>query len=231
MTPPVVGRFGAQIDTLIGANPMSLTLLDWRRQVASLYATVRQAGEDDRETALASYRRERDRLFAAHPESPLPSDERARFAGLRYWPYDPTLRFEAHVELAPASGLDAHSLGETTFPLDRIGRVDLPVGTLEVYWISVYGVASSSRSGTEPPVWKATPRDGTSLIPSRAPTLVDAAIASSSTSITHTTRHVRMTRAGSARWHPNRTGYRLPSRPASGSRDVCQSDRLPRRGG
>lgn len=33
----------------------------------------------------------------------------------------------------------AESLGSATFPLKRIGRIDLPVGKLELYWIDVYG--------------------------------------------------------------------------------------------
>jgi uncharacterized protein (DUF1684 family) len=49
------------------------------------------------------------------------------------------LRFEAVVEPAEPERLIAHSLDGDPYPLDRIGRVRLPVGELEVYWIEVYG--------------------------------------------------------------------------------------------
>jgi uncharacterized protein (DUF1684 family) len=118
---------------------VSLTLLDWRRTVAALYADVRAGAEHDPEGTLARFRAGRDRLFVHHPDSPLPTDRRAVFTGIPYWPHDPALRFEAVVEpLAPEPRL-AVGLGGEEFPLERIGRVRLPVGTLEVFWIAVYG--------------------------------------------------------------------------------------------
>ena len=49
---------------------MTVTLLDWRRQVAALYAAVREAPTPERGHAL--WRAGRDRLFAEHPDSPIP---------------------------------------------------------------------------------------------------------------------------------------------------------------
>ena len=118
---------------------MSMTLLDWRRQAAALYAAVRAEAGADPEGALARFRAGRGRLFAEHPDSPLPADKRPAFPGLPYWPYDPALLFEVEVEPAPAERLTAHSNSGDPYPLDRIGRVTLPVGTLDVYWVAVYG--------------------------------------------------------------------------------------------
>jgi uncharacterized protein (DUF1684 family) len=118
---------------------MSMTLLDWRRRVAALYAAVRADAGADPEGAVARFRAGRDRLFAEHPDSPLAADKRPVFPGLPYWPYDPGLRFEAEVEPAPAERLTARSNSGDPYPLDRIGRVTLPVGTLDVYWVAVYG--------------------------------------------------------------------------------------------
>jgi len=39
-------------------------------------------------------RRQKDRFFASHPQSPLPYSDRAAFRGLVYWPPDPDYRFE-----------------------------------------------------------------------------------------------------------------------------------------
>lgn len=118
---------------------MSLTLLDWRRQVAALYGEVRATSPHDPEGALIRFRQVRDVLFRDHAQSPVPADRRHDFAGLRYWPYAPALRFEAQVRAAPAKRLVVTSLTGETFPLERIGRVQLPVGRLDVFWISVYG--------------------------------------------------------------------------------------------
>lgn len=118
---------------------MSLTLLGWRRAVAALYADVRETAATDPEAALARFRSGRDRLFREHPDSPLSTAERAGFAGLSYWPFDPALRFEAEVDPAPPERVVANSLGGDAYPLQRIGRVHLPVGDLDVYWIDVYG--------------------------------------------------------------------------------------------
>jgi len=121
---------------------MSLTLLDWRRNVAALYSDARAEAAGDPVGALARFRTAKDRLFAAHSESPIPEGERTTFGGLRYWPYDPALRFEAEVEpLEPLEPLRlmAGSGSGDPYPLDRIGRVSLSIGTLDVYWVAVYG--------------------------------------------------------------------------------------------
>ena len=72
---------------------MSLTLLDWRRRVAALYAEIR--GADDPARAWQRWVDVRAELYRSHPQSP-------RVGGVpRYFPYDPAWRFEARVEEAP----------------------------------------------------------------------------------------------------------------------------------
>ena len=78
-------------------------------------------------------------MIREHPQSPIRPENRDAFHGLDHWPRDPALRFEAVVEPAEPERLIAHSLDGDPYPLDRIGRVRLPVGELEVYWIEVYG--------------------------------------------------------------------------------------------
>ena len=118
---------------------MLLDLLDWRRTVFAMYAAVRAGVERDPERTLAEFRAARERLIGEHPQSPIPPERRADFRGLDHWPYDPALRFEVSVEPAEPDRLIAHSLDGEPYPLDRIGRVRLPLGDLEVYWIQVYG--------------------------------------------------------------------------------------------
>ncbi len=118
---------------------MSMTLLDWRRRVGAMYAEVRESAERDPVDTVRRFRVQRDRLFREHPDSPLAAAAREGFAGVPYWPHDPALRFEADVEAVPAEPVTATSLSGEAFRLERIGRVRLPIGELEVYWIAVYG--------------------------------------------------------------------------------------------
>ena len=118
---------------------MLLDLLDWRRTVFAMYAAVRAGAEGDPEGTLAAFREARERLIREHPQSPIRPDKRAAFKGLEHWAYDPAMRVQAVVEPTERDRLIAHSLDGDPYTLDRIGRVRLPFGELEVYWIQVYG--------------------------------------------------------------------------------------------
>ena len=61
---------------------MSLTLLDWRRTVAAMYAAVREGAERDPEATLATFRTGRERLIQEHPQSPIRPENRGAFTGL-----------------------------------------------------------------------------------------------------------------------------------------------------
>jgi uncharacterized protein (DUF1684 family) len=119
---------------------MSLTLLDWRRRVAAMYADVRSSAARDPERALRRFREAKDQIFRTHADSPIPTGERETIDGLAYWPYDPELRFVVPVEHAPAVDEKvALSLSGDAYHLRRVGMVRLPVGDLELYWIDIYG--------------------------------------------------------------------------------------------
>ena len=109
-----------------------LELLDWKRRIFELYAEVRAA--DDPERAWRRWRAVRDDLFRTHPQSPSPG-----YTSLDYFPYDPSLRFAAGVEPGSEELREiAGSAGSlTTFR--RFGRVQLPFGALDVYWLEAYG--------------------------------------------------------------------------------------------
>ncbi|MGI8459381.1 MAG: DUF1684 domain-containing protein [Propionibacteriaceae bacterium] len=111
-----------------------LDVVDWRRRTHELYTRVRtlapEAGHD-------LWRSERDAMFATHPASPI--IDRSTFAGLRVAPYDPSWRFEV-----PLRSGDGHQIlvgtgtdGDVAFR--RVGTVELPFGTLDVWWHQGYG--------------------------------------------------------------------------------------------
>jgi len=118
---------------------MSMTLLDWRRRVAAMYADVRASADADPVTTLERYRAARDRIFAEHPDSPIAPKERQAFEGLPYWDYDPSTRFIVPVEPLESRAATAKSIAGEAFALRRLGWVHLPIGDLEIYWIDVYG--------------------------------------------------------------------------------------------
>ena len=117
---------------------MTLTLLDWRRRTAGLFAAARAAA--DPEAGWRTWRDGRDELFASHPDSPLDEAARARFSGLPFAAYDPSLRFEAALRPADPQRLEVPTAADGIVPLDRIGRVALgELGDVDVWWLGGYG--------------------------------------------------------------------------------------------
>ncbi len=79
-----------------------LDLADWRRRVADAY----------RLGSVEAWRAARDRLFREHPQSPLPVEERAAFAGLRYFPADPSYRVAARLVAGDGAPFEIDTGGE-----------------------------------------------------------------------------------------------------------------------
>src|SRR2546430_12657582 len=116
-----------------------VTLLDWRRQVADLYSGIRAKLPPDRPAAHALWRPAGDELFRSHPQSPLPPSERADFRGLPYFDYDPRFAKRGKIRALPEERYDVDTSTGGVIPFVRFGAVDLPVGTLEVFWLDAYG--------------------------------------------------------------------------------------------
>jgi uncharacterized protein len=115
------------------------SLLDWRRQVASLYAEVRAA--DDVQVAHEIWQAGRNRLLGSHPQSPIPPDRRADFEAVPVASYDPSLRFVAKIDhdVGPVR-IEMMTGTDGTVPFERAGVVHLPgVGDLDVWWLASYG--------------------------------------------------------------------------------------------
>lgn len=108
----------------------TLELADYRAAVARMYLEP---------TDLAGFRTRRDKLFATHPQSPIPAAERAAFTGVRYFPPDDGAI--ADVELRPADGeIDIDTGGEDgVVHYTRAGILETPWGELSLWWIAAYG--------------------------------------------------------------------------------------------
>jgi uncharacterized protein (DUF1684 family) len=150
-----------------------LELADWRRRMAQLYVETRNLrkiyGPFSPTAAYDHWRATRDQLYREHPQSPIPADGRAGYTP-RYFPYDPTLRFD--VTVVPDTAVDAPDApsmegarddgasatvptsGGTTMGVRRIGRVDVPFPQgerrLGLYWLEGYagGLFLSFRDAT-----------------------------------------------------------------------------------
>lgn len=113
-----------------------LDLLDWRRRTFAMYAEIRAL---DPRAGHARWRAIRHELLGAHPQTPFDAAGRAAFAGLRYFEYDPALRFIARVDPRPGERVEIQTSTGEAMAMRRFGAVQLPVGALEVYWMDVYG--------------------------------------------------------------------------------------------
>jgi uncharacterized protein len=126
---------------LVGGTlgPVTLTLLDWRRRVAALYADARAA--DDPQAGWDAWRQGREALIGGHPDSPLGDAARAASTGVPFAPYDPAWRFVVRVDTdVEPERREVPTAADGVVVLDRIGRVTLgDVGRLDVWWVGGYG--------------------------------------------------------------------------------------------
>ncbi len=119
----------------------ALELLDWKRRIFGLYTQVRAAAEPS--AAWERWREVRDELFRSHPQSPVPAESRASYAGVPYFAYDPAYRVLARVQPAPAEATQVGSSGEEPIAFERIARAHFGLRdeerVLELYWLVAYG--------------------------------------------------------------------------------------------
>ena len=118
-----------------------LSLLDWKRRVFALYSDVR--GASDPRDAWDAWRRGRDDLFAPHPQSPLPHDERDGFEGLPFFAYDPSHRVQAEVKETEPRRYEIGTSGDGAYAFERFAQAAFELNgencSLELYWLEGYG--------------------------------------------------------------------------------------------
>jgi uncharacterized protein len=123
-----------------------LDLYDFRCRVAVMYrerlrATV--AGEDAA-TVLQRFREARDELFRYHPQSALDEEQKQKFQGLRYFPYNSALCVTAGIEtdVEPVQ-LTVAMNAEEAMTMTTVGRLRFTIEGVEValslYWLNIYG--------------------------------------------------------------------------------------------
>jgi len=121
-----------------------LTLAEWRRTVAGHYARARDLAQTNPLAAAAEFRAARDRLFAEHPDSPIPPGRRAGWRGASWYPYDPAWRILARFDpAATATVLEIPLAADGIARCACVGTVHFLVGDtparLALYWFLGYG--------------------------------------------------------------------------------------------
>lgn len=118
-----------------------LTLLDWKRRIFELYASIR--ADDVPERAWGRWRAVRDELFAEHSQSPLDEARRGDFEGLELYPYDPRLRVLGEVEPREQVPLAIGTAGGATITFVRFATTSFQLEgdelSLDLYWLEGYG--------------------------------------------------------------------------------------------
>ena len=118
-----------------------LALLDWKRRIFDLYASIRAETEPER--AWHSWRAARDELFRSHPSSPIPPDARESFGGLPCFEYDPAFHVLASVEPAEPVLREIATSGERPYTFRRFAQAHFELAgeqrSLDVFWLEGYG--------------------------------------------------------------------------------------------
>jgi hypothetical protein len=118
-----------------------LTLLDWKRRIFALYQEIRESSTPA--SAWERWRKIRDELFRAHPQSPLPASAREDFQGLDYFPYDRENRALAEIVEGERESISIGASGGKAIVFERFGAASFGLWgvthTLDVYWLDAYG--------------------------------------------------------------------------------------------
>ena len=107
-----------------------------------MYAAARAGGAG--EATFDAFRRAKDALFATHSQSPIPTEHRAGFAGLAYYPHRPEMRVQVALEPDSTGGeLVLPSSTDEPFRFQFVGRVRPVIDdrevSLAVFWLTSYG--------------------------------------------------------------------------------------------
>lgn len=122
------------------ASP-DLSLWDWRRRIADLYAAIR--AEPDPVRGWMLWRETRAAMFRGHPQSPVEAAERALYGGPPLYDYDPVLRFVVRLAGCAAGRLELPAGDDGAVVLHAMARTDGLAarlgGELTLYWLAGYG--------------------------------------------------------------------------------------------
>lgn len=123
-----------------------LDLYDYRCRVADMYRMRKQAtlAGQDAATVLQRFREARNELFVKHSQSALDVEQKRKFQGLRYFPYNPAMCVEADIDTAvePVQ-LSVVMNAEEMMTMTTVGQLHFTLEDVRVaislYWLNIYG--------------------------------------------------------------------------------------------
>jgi len=128
------------VSDAIGAQDAA-TLLDWKRRIFALYAEIRSM--PDPSGAWRLWRDTRNAMFAEHPQSPLPTEQRTQGLQLPLFDYDASMRTAGRIDDAPPQHYEIPTSGQETMSFTRFASVSFSLAErdlcLELYWLEGYG--------------------------------------------------------------------------------------------
>ncbi|UCD97614.1 MAG: DUF1684 domain-containing protein [Chloroflexota bacterium] len=118
-------------------------LTNYRQKVFEMYARAREPAGSP-ELRWDRFRADRDKLFQTHPQTPLTPEQAAQFTSLRYYPYDPSYRFEVPIEPVKNKKMITIHLDDdgpiSLLPFGKVSfQIDLQQLSLTLFWIKTYG--------------------------------------------------------------------------------------------
>ena len=123
-----------------------LDLYDYRTRVAEMYRKRKQStlAEEDAASVVQRFRESRDELFARHSQSALDQEQKQKFQGLRYFPYNPAMCVEANIEKdVEPQVLSVAMNAEESMTMTTVGRLHFALEgvkvALSLYWLNIYG--------------------------------------------------------------------------------------------
>jgi uncharacterized protein len=123
-----------------------LDLFDYRSRVAEMYRERKRAtlAGEDAAMVLERFRDARDELFAKHPQSALDIEQKQKFQGLRYFPYNPAMCVAADIDMdVEPVQLSVAMNAEETMTMTTVGRLHFKLEdasvALSLYWLNIYG--------------------------------------------------------------------------------------------
>ena len=122
---------------------INLELADYRRRVAEIYARARDMRISP-ESRWREFRIDQDDLFKTHPQTALTPEQIANFTSLRYYPYNPAMRFVVPVEKTGDQEVIRVELRDDGLTrMQPFGTVSFEVNekvvSLTLFWITGYG--------------------------------------------------------------------------------------------
>ncbi len=120
-------------------------LYDYRQRTFLMYRKRNSLLQEDTNPAAVAqqFREEKDDLFLNHPQSALDNDQKSKFKGLSYFPYNPSYVIETEIIEIPPRAITVQKNAYESMTMTSVAQVTFAIkdqaATLSIYWLELYG--------------------------------------------------------------------------------------------